>query len=151
MADDLPSVTGDRVQLQQVILNLLRNASEAMDGINDRSRRVVIRTARSEHNHVRLSVEDVGVGLDQHGMDTLFKAFYTTKADGMGIGLAISRTIIESHRGRLWATPNDGPGITLAFSIPRATNDEPTRLVTRSVLKTPTPAPATQPQQPQAG
>jgi hypothetical protein len=74
-------------------------------------------------------------------MDTLFKAFYTTKADGMGIGLAISRTIIESHRGRLWATPNDGPGITLAFSIPRATNDEPTRLVTRSVLKTPTPAP----------
>ncbi len=127
LADDLPSVTGDRVQLQQVILNLLRNASEAMDGIDDRPRRVVIRTARSEHDHVRLSVEDVGVGLDPHGMATLFKAFHTTKTDGMGIGLSISRTIIESHRGRLWATPNDGPGITLAFSIPHATNDEPIR------------------------
>jgi PAS domain S-box-containing protein len=126
LADDLPSVTGDRVQLQQVILNLLRNASEAMDGINDRPRRVVIRTGRGEEDHVHLSVEDVGVGLDQQGMHTLFKAFYTTKTGGMGIGLAISRTIIESHRGRLWATPNDGPGITLAFSIPRATEDGPT-------------------------
>ena len=127
LADDLPSVTGDRVQLQQVIANLLRNAVEAMDGVDDRPRRVVIRTARSEHDHVRLSVEDVGVGLDPHGMATLFKAFHTTKTDGMGIGLSISRTIIESHQGRLWATPNDGPGITLTFSIPLATDDGPTR------------------------
>jgi C4-dicarboxylate-specific signal transduction histidine kinase len=118
LADDLPTVTGDRVQLQQVILNLLRNASEAMDSIDDRPRRVVIRTARSEHGHVRLSVEDAGVGIDPHGMDSLFKAFYTTKSDGMGIGLSVSRSVIESHRGRLWATPNDGPGITLAFSVP---------------------------------
>jgi C4-dicarboxylate-specific signal transduction histidine kinase len=127
LADDLPSVTGDRVQLQQVILNLLRNASEAMDGINDRSRRVVIRTARSEHDHVRLSVDDVGVGLDPVGVDSLFQAFYTTKTDGMGIGLSVSRSIIESHGGRLWATPNDGPGITLAFSIPSATDDGQTK------------------------
>ncbi|MGZ3292135.1 MAG: AAA family ATPase [Xanthobacteraceae bacterium] len=125
LADDLPSVTGDRVQLQQVILNLLRNASEAMDGIDDRPRRVVIRTARSEHDHVRLSVEDAGVGLETLEVDRLFEAFYTTKTDGMGIGLSVSRSIIESHGGRLWATPNDGPGITFAFSIPSATDDGP--------------------------
>jgi C4-dicarboxylate-specific signal transduction histidine kinase len=123
LADDLPPVTGDRVQLQQVILNLLRNAIEAMAGIDDRRRRVVIRTVRSEDDHVRLSVKDVGVGLDPQGMATLFKPFHTTKTDGMGIGLSISRTIIDSHQGRLWATPNDGPGITLAFSIPRAAGD----------------------------
>ena len=105
LADDLPSVTGDRVQLQQVILNLLRNASEAMDGIDDRPRRVVIRTARDRDDHVRVSVEDLGVGLDTLGVDRLFEAFYTTKTDGMGIGLSISRSIIESHGGRLWATP----------------------------------------------
>jgi C4-dicarboxylate-specific signal transduction histidine kinase len=122
LAADLPSVTGDRVQLQQVILNLLRNASEAMDGIDDRSRHVLIKTARGEHDHVRLSVHDVGVGLEQHGVDELFEPFYTTKSDGMGIGLSVSRSIIESHHGRLWATPNDGPGITLSFSIPRATD-----------------------------
>jgi PAS domain S-box-containing protein len=125
LADDLPSVTGDRVQLQQVILNLLRNASEAMDEVDDRPRRVVIRTARSEQDQVRLSVQDAGVGLDALGMDRLFEAFYTTKADGMGIGLSVSRSIIESHGGRLWATPNDGPGITVAFSIPSATDDGP--------------------------
>lgn len=121
-ADDLPSVPGDRVQLQQVILNLLRNASEAMDGIDDRPRRMVIRTARGEHDDVRLSVEDVGVGLDTVEVDRLFEAFYTTKTDGMGIGLSVSRSIIESHEGRLWATANDGPGITLAFCIPIATD-----------------------------
>jgi PAS domain S-box-containing protein len=125
LADDLPSVTGDRVQLQQVILNLLRNAAEAMDGIDDRPRRVVIRTTESEHDQVRLSVQDVGVGLDAPGLERLFEPFYTTKSDGMGIGLSVSRSIIESHGGRLWATPNDGPGITLAFSIPSATDDGP--------------------------
>jgi signal transduction histidine kinase len=125
LADDLPSVTGDRVQLQQVILNLLRNAAEAMDGIGDRPRRVVIRTTRSEHDQVRLSVQDVGVGLDALGLERLFEPFYTTKSDGMGIGLSVSRSIIESHGGRLWATPNDGPGITLAFSLPSATDDGP--------------------------
>jgi len=119
LADDLPAVTGDRVQLQQVILNLLLNASEAMRDVNDRPRLLVIRTEREEADHVRLSVRDAGVGFDPQATNRLFDAFYTTKSGGMGIGLSVSRSIIESHRGRLWATLNDGPGATFAFSIPR--------------------------------
>ncbi len=117
-ADDLPVVTGDRVQLQQVILNLLRNASDAMRAVNDRPRHLQVRTARGTDNQVRLTVQDAGVGLDPQAMDRLFQAFYTTKNDGMGIGLSISRSIIERHHGRLWAEPNDGPGATFSFSIP---------------------------------
>ncbi len=117
-ADDLPVVTGDRVQLQQVILNLLRNASDAMSAVNDRPRQLQIRTERGTDDQVRLTVRDAGVGLDPHAMDRLFEAFYTTKNDGMGIGLSVSRSIIERHHGRLWAEPNDGPGATFSFSIP---------------------------------
>jgi C4-dicarboxylate-specific signal transduction histidine kinase len=120
LPDDLPHVIGDRVQLQQVILNLLRNASEAMSGVDDRPRELLIRTERDEGDGVRLSVRDVGVGLDPKSADNLFRAFYTTKSGGMGIGLSVSRSIIEKHRGRLWAAPNDGPGATFAFSIPPA-------------------------------
>jgi C4-dicarboxylate-specific signal transduction histidine kinase len=120
LADDLPPVTGDRVQLQQVILNLVRNASDAMSGVNDRPRQLVIRTERDEGDRVRLTVQDAGVGLDPQGADKLFEAFYSTKSGGMGIGLSVSRSIIESHHGRLWAAPNDGPGATFAFSIPCA-------------------------------
>jgi PAS domain S-box-containing protein len=120
LADDLPPATGDRVQLQQVILNLLRNASEAMSGVDDRPRKLVIRTEREEGNRVRLTVRDAGVGLGPQGADKLFEAFYTTKSGGMGIGLFVSRSIIEGHHGRLWAAPNDGPGATFCFSIPRA-------------------------------
>ena len=118
LADDLPRVTGDRVQLQQVILNLLRNASDAMSAVHDRPRELVIRTERDGAG-VRMSVQDAGVGLDSQSVDKLFQAFYTTKEDGMGIGLSVSRSIIESHQGRLWAAPNDGPGVTFSFSIPR--------------------------------
>ena len=118
LADDLPLVTGDRVQLQQVILNLLRNASDAMSGVDDRPRQLLIRTERDEDDRVRLTVQDAGVGFDPQAMDRLFEAFYTTKNDGMGIGLSVSRSIIESHHGRLWAAPNDGPGATFSFSIP---------------------------------
>jgi PAS domain S-box-containing protein len=117
--DDLPPVTGDRVQLQQVILNLLLNASDAMSGVDDRPRQLVIRTERDEDDRVRLSVQDTGVGLEPQGVERLFEAFYTTKSGGMGIGLSVSRSIIESHHGRLWAAPNDGPGATFSFSIPR--------------------------------
>ena len=117
-AEDLPAVTGDRVQLQQVILNLLRNASDAMSGVDDRPRELVIRTERNEGDGVRLSVQDAGVGLDLQSMDQLFQPFYTTKGDGMGIGLSVSRSIIESHYGRLWAAANDGPGATFSFSVP---------------------------------
>jgi signal transduction histidine kinase len=119
LADDLPPVTGDRVQLQQVILNLLLNASDAMSGIDDRPRKLVIRTKRDEGDRVRLSVQDAGVGVDPQGADRIFEAFYTTKSGGMGVGLSVSRSIIESHQGRLWAAPNDGPGATFSFSIPR--------------------------------
>jgi len=118
LADDLPLVTGDRVQLQQVILNLLRNASDAMSTIDDRPRDLLIRTESDDNDRVRLSVTDVGVGLEPQAADRLFEAFYTTKNDGMGIGLSVSRSIIERHYGRLWAMPNDGPGVTFSFSIP---------------------------------
>jgi PAS domain S-box-containing protein len=116
--DDLPPVTGDRVQLQQVILNLLRNALDAMDGVDDSQTPLVIRTERDGSERVRLSVRDAGVGFDPQTAGRLFDAFYTTKGDGMGIGLSVSRSIIESHHGQLWATPNDGPGATFSFSIP---------------------------------
>jgi PAS domain S-box-containing protein len=119
LADDLPLVTANRVQLQQVILNLLRNAADAMVGVDDGPRQLLIRTERDEGDRVRLTVRDVGVGLEPHVMDKLFQAFYTTKSSGMGIGLSVSRSIVEKHGGRLWGEPNDGPGATFAFSIPR--------------------------------
>jgi len=118
LAEDLPLVTGDRVQLQQVILNLILNASDAMSEVDDRPRQLVIRTDRDQEDHVRLTVQDSGVGFNPEAADRLFDAFYTTKSGGMGIGLSVSRSIIESHHGRLWAAPNDGPGATFSFSIP---------------------------------
>ena len=117
-ADDLPAVTGDRVQLQQVILNLLRNASDAMSGVEDRPRQLTIRTERDEGDRVKLSVQDAGTGFEPKSMNRLFEAFYTTKSDGMGMGLSVSRSIIENHDGRLWAARNEGPGATFSFSIP---------------------------------
>jgi signal transduction histidine kinase len=119
LADELPAVTGDRVQLQQVVLNLVLNALEAMSGVEDRPRQLVVRTERDEGDRVRLTVRDSGAGFDPRNLERLFEAFYTTKRDGMGIGLSISRSIVESHRGRLWATVDEGPGATFCFSIPR--------------------------------
>jgi C4-dicarboxylate-specific signal transduction histidine kinase len=118
LEDDLPMVAGDRVQLQQVILNLLLNASDAMSNVHDRPRELVIRTERNEDDRVCLMVKDAGVGFHQQDMERLFEAFYTTKVGGMGIGLSVSRSIVENHHGRLWAAPNDGPGSTFSFSIP---------------------------------
>jgi PAS domain S-box-containing protein len=120
LPDDLPLVKGDRVQLQQVILNLLRNGSDAMSTVEDRPRQLVIRTERDEGDRVRLTVQDAGVGFDPQVVNRLFDPFYTTKGEGMGIGLSVSRYIIESHHGRMWATLNDGPGAAFSFSIPRA-------------------------------
>jgi len=117
-ADDLPMVRGDRVQLQQVVLNLFMNASEAMSEVNDRPRELGIRTEQIEDDQVRLAVCDAGTGFESQAADKIFEAFYTTKSAGMGIGLSVSRSIIESHNGRLWATPNEGPGVTFSFSIP---------------------------------
>ena len=118
LAEDLPSVTGDRVQLQQVILNLIRNASDAMGNVEGRPRELLIHTESDATDAVRLSVMDAGVGFKPDVAEKLFDAFYTTKTDGMGIGLSVSRSIIDAHHGRLWARANDGPGATFFFSIP---------------------------------
>jgi PAS domain S-box-containing protein len=118
LAEDLPPVIGDRVQLQQVILNLVRNASDAMLGVDGRPKELLIKTAGDESDRVRLSVIDAGVGFSPETADKLFEAFHTTKSDGMGIGLSVSRSIIERHHGRLWAEANAGPGATFSFSIP---------------------------------
>ncbi len=120
LADNLPLITGDRVQLQQVIMNLLQNASEAMGEVYDRSRHLLIQTGLDGTDHVCMTVQDSGVGLDPHAIGRLFNAFYTTKTGGMGIGLAVSQSIIENHQGRLWAESNDGPGAAFSFSIPRS-------------------------------
>lgn len=118
LAEDLPLVMGDRVQLQQVILNLVRNASDAMRAVEDRPRELRVRTECDESDQVRLAVQDTGVGFDPKVANALFEAFYTTKTEGMGMGLSISRSIIDRHNGRLWATTNEGPGATFCFSIP---------------------------------
>ena len=118
--EPLPAVSGDRVQLQQVILNLLLNAADAMAEIEDRSRTLRVQTLLAGGDTVKLLVRDSGVGLDPRGIEKLFEAFHTTKAHGLGIGLAVSRSIIESHKGQLWASANDGPGATFGFSIPSA-------------------------------
>jgi PAS domain S-box-containing protein len=120
-AHDLPPVQGDRVQLQQVILNLVLNAADAMTDVVDRLRDLLVGTGADPDGGVRLWVRDAGVGFDPQEGERFFDAFYTTKSDGMGIGLSISRSVIESHGGRLWATPNDGPGATFSFWLP----DEP--------------------------
>jgi PAS domain S-box-containing protein len=125
LAKDLPLVDGDRVQLQQVILNLLLNAADSMRGVEDRPRQLTLTTASDVDDHVRLSVRDEGNGFAPGEAEKLFRAFYTTKESGMGIGLSVSKSIIESHHGRLWATPNDGPGSTFCFSLPCATATSP--------------------------
>ena len=118
LAAGLPCLVGDRVQIQQVILNLLRNASDAMSTVQDRPRELLVRSQLDARDQLRLTVKDVGVGFTPEAGARLFDAFYTTKSDGMGIGLSVSRSIIERHRGRLWAEPNDGPGATFSVSIP---------------------------------
>jgi signal transduction histidine kinase/ligand-binding sensor domain-containing protein len=119
-AEPLPAISGDRVQLQQVILNLLLNAADSMAGIEDRPKTLQLQTEIHGSDCVKLLVRDCGVGLDPRSLEKLFEAFYTTKAHGLGIGLAVSRSIIESHKGQLWAMINDGPGATFGFTIPRS-------------------------------
>ena len=119
-ASGLPAVNGDRVQLQQVILNLVLNAADAMAGVDDRPRDIRVATRCDDAGLVSLSVRDVGVGIQPQNVERLFDAFYTTKAGGMGVGLAISRSIIQGHEGRIWATANEDLGATFAFAIPTA-------------------------------
>lgn len=134
LAEDLPLVMGDRVQLQQVILNLVRNAADAMSEVEDRPRELLIKTECEEEERVRLSVKDAGLGVTAQAEAKLFEPFFTTKRDGMGIGLSVSRSIIDAHQGRLWAKANDGPGATFAFSIPcrRASQADTARSVNRT-------------------
>jgi PAS domain S-box-containing protein len=121
-AENLPSIMGDRTQIQQVILNLIRNGSEAMSKVDERSRELCIKTEPDGGAGVRLSVKDNGTGINPDIESKLFDAFHSTKEDGMGIGLSVSRSIMENHQGRLWAIHNDGPGATFHFSIPVSTN-----------------------------
>ncbi|AXI61152.1 PAS domain-containing sensor histidine kinase [Pseudomonas kribbensis] len=123
-AEALPPVRGDRVQLQQVILNLIMNAVEAMSSITGRARELIVSTGQEQDRSVYLAVKDSGTGVDPQDMERIFNAFYTTKSSGMGVGLSISRSIIEHHDGQLRASAHDGPGATFAFSIPNADNRE---------------------------
>jgi PAS domain S-box-containing protein len=118
-APDLLPVLGDRVQLQQVVLNLVMNGIEAMSSVEERPRELMVKTQNDDAGQVRVTVQDSGMGLDPQSMERMFDAFYTTKQGGMGMGLSISRSIIQNHGGKLWAVANDGPGISVQFTIPK--------------------------------
>jgi signal transduction histidine kinase len=114
---DVPPVLGDRVQLQQVILNLVMNGVEAMASVTDRPRELFIYSRQHELDKVLVAVRDSGIGIDSQNIEKIFDTFYTTKSQGMGMGLAISRSIVENHGGQLWAVPNDGAGATFQFTL----------------------------------
>jgi signal transduction histidine kinase len=123
LSDGLPSVRGDRIQLQQVILNLIMNGSDAMASVADGSRELVVISHQSGTDRVLVAVRDCGAGVDPQNIDRMFDAFFTTKPTGMGMGLSISRSIIEAHGGRIWAARNDGPGLTVQFTLPTETEN----------------------------
>jgi C4-dicarboxylate-specific signal transduction histidine kinase len=116
-APALPTIMGDRVQLQQVIINLVMNGIEAMQPITERPRELVIRSGQ-DTQYVRVSVTDCGIGISAENASRLFNAFFTTKSSGLGMGLSICRSIVEAHGGRLSACPNEGPGATFQFILP---------------------------------
>jgi C4-dicarboxylate-specific signal transduction histidine kinase len=126
LAPELPPLRGDRIQLQQVIINLVINGFQAMSMVTDRRRLLFVRTQQHGSDHVLVAVQDAGVGIEPENLGRLFSAFYTTKPDGMGMGLSICRSIVEAHGGSVWATPNAGAGMTFQFTIPRV--DQAARL-----------------------
>jgi PAS domain S-box-containing protein len=117
-APSLRPAVGDRVQLQQVVLNLIINAAEALAGVDDRPRDITVMTARHDDDHILIAVSDSGIGLGGVNLERIFEPFYTKKNSGMGMGLSIARSIVESHGGRLWATPRVGAGATFQFTVP---------------------------------
>jgi signal transduction histidine kinase len=125
LSDDLPLVLGDQIQLQQVLLNLILNAIEAMSSATEGSREILISTAENGSGDVLVTVLDSGNGLETNTLDRLFDAFYTTKRNGMGMGLAISRSIVEAHDGRIWAMPNTPRGAIFQFTLPTVRDKEP--------------------------
>jgi len=118
LADDLPLVPADRVQLPQVMINLIVNAIEAMSSVGDGSRELTIASGKDDANAVFVEVRDTGPGIDPADLDRLFQSFYTTKPDGIGMGLAISRSIVEAHGGRLSAAPNNPRGAVFRLTLP---------------------------------
>jgi C4-dicarboxylate-specific signal transduction histidine kinase len=125
LSPDLPIVLGDRIQLQQVILNLMLNGIESMSGITSRNRRLLIRSRVQEDDQVCISVEDSGIGVSAENMPRLFEPFFTTRSQGIGMGLAISRSIIEGHGGRLWAESVVDQGSVFQFTLPRGDGPNP--------------------------
>jgi signal transduction histidine kinase len=123
LSNDLPAVMADRIQLQQVILNLVNNAVEALADITHRPRELFIGTRMNGTNELLLTVRDSGKGMDLQNAHRVFDAFYTTKQEGMGMGLAVCRGIIEAHGGRLWATPNEPQGAVFQFTLPAYRDD----------------------------
>jgi two-component system, LuxR family, sensor kinase FixL len=129
LAQNLPAITGDRVQLQQVLLNLMLNGCEAMADCNSSDRRLLV-ASQHENGAVRVSVTDGGGGIPEEKMEQVFERFFTTKKKGMGLGLSVCRTIIAEHHGKIWATNNDGSGATFHFSLPIAAADKETVIAT---------------------
>ena len=123
LADGLPAVRGDRIQLQQVMLNLIMNGKDAMSSVEDRPRELVVTSQKSGADSIRVAVRDSGSGATLENMNRMFNPFFTTKPSGIGMGLSISRSIIEALGGRIWAEPNDGPGLTVHFSLPAASEN----------------------------
>jgi PAS domain S-box-containing protein len=123
-AENLSPVSGDRVQLQQVALNLVMNGIEAMSSVDERARELVITTRDTDADQVVVTVEDSGIGIDAQKLDKIFDSFYTTKPGGMGMGLSISRSILRAHGGRLWATAREGSGTIFHFTLPKYQEDE---------------------------
>ena len=117
-SERLPKVVGDRVELQQVVVNLILNAIEAMNGTTQSTRRLLIRTAKADSKGILVAVVDSGPGLPPAGPERLFEPFYTTKPNGLGIGLSICRSIIEAHGGQLWASANKPCGTIFQFTVP---------------------------------
>ena len=123
LAEDLPAVIGDAIQIEQVIMNLVRNGLEAMDETPDDNRLLGIKTMRQGEDTIQVDVRDCGKGIGETDLEKVFEPFFTTKPEGMGMGLAISRSIIQAHGGRLWATANQAQGCTFHFTLPIGKKD----------------------------